>query len=110
MVLFHLACQWLLQEHLVRPGVTVVERLVATTRKRAHDETYRRLTSLLTPALRDRLDAVLQPEPGTGRSYCPAALAWLHQHGDARPVSRRLLTEDCAQATALRARRSRTVR
>jgi len=52
MVLFHLACKWLLQEHLVRPGVTIVERLVATTREWAQDETYRRLTSLLTPALR----------------------------------------------------------
>ena len=31
MVLFRLACQWLLQEHLVRPGVTIIERLVATT-------------------------------------------------------------------------------
>ena len=41
MVLFHLACQWLLQEHLLRPGSTLVERLVATTRERAQDETYR---------------------------------------------------------------------
>src|ERR1700682_3630123 len=75
MVLFHLACQWLLQEHLVRPGVTIVERLVATSRGRAQDEPYRKLTSLLTPALRDGLDAVLQPVAGSGRT----PLSWL-QH------------------------------
>ncbi|MBV9323223.1 MAG: DUF4158 domain-containing protein [Chloroflexi bacterium] len=63
-VLFHLACQWLLQERLVRPGVTRIERLVAGIRERAQQETYRRLGTLLTPTLRDGLDAVLQPSSG----------------------------------------------
>jgi hypothetical protein len=96
MVLFHLACQWLHQEHLVRPGVTIVERLVATTRERAQDETYRRLTSLLTPALRDGLDAVLQPEAGTGRT----PLSWLQQKATA--LTPRAILGEIAKLTYLR--------
>ena len=42
---------WLLQANLVRPGVTIVERLVPTTRECAHEETYRQLTSVLTRTL-----------------------------------------------------------
>ena len=72
-VLFQHACQWLLQERLVRPGVTRLERLVATIRERAQQETYRRLGTLLTPTLRDRLDALLQPTSTTGRT----PLSWL---------------------------------
>src|SRR5262245_26222395 len=39
----------------VRPGVTRIERLVATIRERAQQETDRRLATLLTPTLRDGL-------------------------------------------------------
>jgi Domain of unknown function (DUF4158) len=68
MALFQLACEWLRRERIVRPGVSRLERLVATTRARAEHETYRRLAPLLTPALRSGLDAVLQPEATTGRT------------------------------------------
>jgi len=96
MVLFHLACQWLLQERLVRPGVTLIERLVATTRERAQDETYRRLNSLLTPGLCDGLDAVLQPEAGTGRT----PLSWLQQ--EATALTPRAILGEIAKLTYLR--------
>jgi len=78
-VLFHLACQWLLQERLVRPGVTRIERLVATIRERAQQETYRRLGTLLTPTLRAGLDALLQPLSTTGRTW----LSWLQREATA---------------------------
>jgi TnpA family transposase len=78
-VLFHLACQWLLQERLARPGVTRIERLVATIRERAQQETYRRLGALLTPTLRDGLDALLQPTSSTGRT----PLSWLQREATA---------------------------
>jgi hypothetical protein len=78
-VLFHHACQWLLQERLVRPGVTRIERLVATIRERAQQETHRRLGTLLTPTLRDGLDALLQPTSTTGRT----PLSWLQREATA---------------------------
>jgi hypothetical protein len=43
----------------VRPGITRLERLVATAREQAHMETYRRLTPLLTPAQQAWLDSLL---------------------------------------------------
>jgi hypothetical protein len=76
---FHFACQWLLQERLARPGVTRIERLVATIRERAQQETYRRLGTLLTSTLREALDALLQPTSTTG----PAPLAWLQREATA---------------------------
>jgi hypothetical protein len=79
LVLFHLACQWLLQEHLIRTGVTLVERMVAMSRERVQDETYRRLTSRLSPALRDNLDALLQRDAGSGRT----PLSWLQHEATA---------------------------
>ena len=42
-LLLQLACEKLHREKIVRPGVTRLERLVATAREQAHDETFRRL-------------------------------------------------------------------
>ena len=86
--LFHLACEWLRQEKIVRPGVTRLERVVAAARERAQAETYRRLAPLLTSELRDQLDAVLQPDPVTGRTR----LAWLQREATAITPSA-ILTE-----------------
>src|SRR5712692_3130905 len=47
-LLLQLACEKLYRERMVRPGVTRLERLVATARDQAHDETFHRLTPLLT--------------------------------------------------------------
>ena len=81
-MLFHFACQWLLQERLVRPGVTRIERLVATIRDRAQQETYGRFGTMLTPTLSGGLNALLQPTNTTGRT----ALAWLRENGSRDPV------------------------
>ena len=45
-LLLQLACDKLRRDHIVRPGLTRLERLVATARQQAHDETWRRLTPL----------------------------------------------------------------
>lgn len=74
-LLFHLALDKLLQERLVRPGLSVVERLVATARDRAQAETFQRLDPLLTPVVQTRLDLLLVPDTQTGRT----PLAWLRQ-------------------------------
>ena len=43
-LLLQLACDKLRREQIVRPGLTRLERLVATARQQAHEETFRRLT------------------------------------------------------------------
>ena len=43
-LLLQLACDKLRREQIVRPGVTRLERLVATARQQAQTETFRRLT------------------------------------------------------------------
>src|SRR5881398_174324 len=42
-VLFQVACEHLKSEHIVRPGVTTLERMVIAAREQAERETYRRL-------------------------------------------------------------------
>src|SRR5262249_57462217 len=67
-LLLQLACEKLRRDQIVRPGLTRLERLVATARQQAHAETYRRLTPLLTPTQQAWLDSLLVPEPSLGRT------------------------------------------
>ena len=75
MVLFQMGCSHLKSEHIVRPGVTTLERMVITAREQAERETYRRLDPLLTEELRVRLDQVLVPDTAIKRT----PLVWLRQ-------------------------------
>src|SRR3989442_4589049 len=84
MLLLQLACDKLRREHIVRPGLTRLERLVATARQQAHDETWRRLTPLVTADQHPWLDSLLQPDAQTGRT----ALTWLRREATA-PQRRR---------------------
>lgn len=57
-LLLQLACEKLRREQIVRPGITRLERLVASARQKAHDETFRRLTPLLSEERTTFLGAV----------------------------------------------------
>ena len=59
-VLFRMACEHLKAEQLVRPGVSVLERLVATARQTATEETWRILAAGISPATRDCFDQLLE--------------------------------------------------
>ncbi len=74
-LLFGLAAQKLLSAKIVRPGVTVLERLVASARDRTGPETYHRLEPLLIPELREVLDGLLVAD-GTRKG---TQLSWLRQ-------------------------------
>jgi len=64
-VLIELASEKLRREHLLRPGITVIERMVATARAEAHEESLRRLSPLLTAERKEFLDELLVPDsPG----------------------------------------------
>src|SRR5215510_1517837 len=78
-LLLQLACDKLRREQIVRPGLTRLERLVATARQSAHTETFLRLTPLLTPGRSTLLDALLVPDPQTGRTV----LNWLRREATA---------------------------
>src|SRR3989442_6903170 len=75
MLLLQLACDKLRREYIVRPGLTRLERLIATARQQAHDETWRRLTPLVTTDQHPWLDGLLQPDAQTGRT----PLTWLRR-------------------------------
>jgi TnpA family transposase len=71
-LLFELGAQRLRAQRVVRPGITVLERLVGTARARAEEETYLRLSKIIA-GRSELLDELLQPDPSMGRS----PLAWL---------------------------------
>ena len=52
-----------------------MERLIASARQRAEEETYGRLRAILTKDCKVRLDDLLTVDPEMGRSH----LAWLQQ-------------------------------
>ena len=74
-LLYALLCEQLQTEHLLRPGVTRLERLVAAARTRAETETFRQLTPLLSDERRQWLDTLLEPDPARGFTL----LAWLRR-------------------------------
>ena len=62
-VLFRLMCDHLKAERIVRPGVTVLERLVGTARQRAIEETWYKLAPHISSEQRRALDGLLQIDP-----------------------------------------------
>ncbi len=87
-LLLQLACEKLHRDKIVRPGVTRLERLVATARDQAHDETARQLTPLLTDERKAFLDGLLTRDSQTGRTL----LNWLRQEAVSHAASQILAT------------------
>ena len=75
-LLFRLLCSKLLTEKIVRPGVTILERMVITARSSATTETFNRLKFLLTPSTKAFLDSLLEKDDKTGQT----PLTWLGRH------------------------------
>jgi len=59
-VLLAMTCLKLRQERIVRPAISTLERLVGGMNELAYQETYRRLTALLTDGTKIKLDALLE--------------------------------------------------
>lgn len=74
-LLFQLAAERLYKDKLVRPGVTVLERLVSTVRNRAMKETYKRIKPLLTLPVRRFLNQLLEQDSQIHQ----IRFAWLRQ-------------------------------
>ncbi|GAB3551021.1 hypothetical protein GCM10027577_30940 [Spirosoma fluminis] len=58
-LLLAMTCLKLRQQQIVRPAISTLERLVGSMSEAAHQETYRRLTGLLTENVRSQLDGLL---------------------------------------------------
>jgi TnpA family transposase len=87
-LLFQLAAEKLHRNKIVRPGVTILERLVAAARVKAQTETHTRMMSLLTDERRVFLDYLLIPDASTSRT----PLAWLRQSATANSPNAILTT------------------
>jgi TnpA family transposase len=87
-LLLQLACDKLRREHIVRPGITRLERFVATARQQAHDETWRRLEPWLSKERQAFLDGLLILEPPTGRT----SHSWLRQEAVSHAASQIIAT------------------
>lgn len=87
-MLLQLACDKLRREQIVRPGLTRLERLIATARQQAHDETWRRLTPLVTDDQHPWFDGLLRPDPQTGRT----ALTWLRREATSHTATQMVET------------------
>lgn len=66
-VLFDLAITWLIDHQVVLPGITTLERLIARVREQVALRIWRRLSAAVEPALRARLDHLLE-RSGTGNA------------------------------------------
>lgn len=73
--LLQLAAEHLRWERILRPGLTVLERIVSAARQRARKVTYKQLTHLLSAKRKQFLDDLLTVEEGDYRT----TLAWLQQ-------------------------------
>jgi TnpA family transposase len=75
LVLWQQACEKLAADKVVRPGVTVLERMIVAARGRAERETMRQLAAMLDGPGRALLDGLLSPDGPTDRT----PLTWLRQ-------------------------------
>lgn len=72
-LLLQLLCEHLQNERIVRPGLTILEKIVGAAREKAEQEIYRMLAPLLDEFRTQELNKLLKPiEPNR-----PSPLAWL---------------------------------
>ncbi len=74
-LLLQLACEKLLKDKIIRPGITQLERIVSNAQNSATKEIYLQLKPLLTSEIIELLDGLLIPNPSTGRTD----LMWLRK-------------------------------
>jgi len=82
-LLLQLSCEKFYQEKIVRPGITRLEKMVATARSQAQEETYKRLSPLLTFEQKTFLDGLLVSDATTNRTH----LGWLSKGATSNSAS-----------------------
>lgn len=74
-LLLQLVAEKLYHDKIVRPGVTILERMVSTARHQAMVETFERIKPLLDSACQSFLDKLLEYDP----TLCNTRLSWLRR-------------------------------
>ncbi len=74
-ILFHMACEHLKQQKILRIGTTILARMVATMRVKAQEINYHSLKNLLTTERSTWLDSLLEIKPDETRT----PLSWLQR-------------------------------
>ena len=75
LLLFHMACEHLKQQKIIRIGTTILAKTVATARTKANELIYQSLQDLLTQKRTTWLDSLLEVEPNEKRTR----LSWLQR-------------------------------
>ncbi len=75
LLLFHMACEYLKQQKIIRIGTTILAKMVATARIKAGVINYQSLQNLLTQERRTWLDSLLKVEQDETRTR----LSWLQR-------------------------------
>ena len=75
LLLFHMACEHLKQQKILRIGTTILARMVATMRVKAQEINYQSLKNLLTTERNTWLDSLLEIKPDETRT----SLSWLQR-------------------------------
>ncbi len=75
LLLFHMACEHLKQQKILRIGTTILAKMVATARAKANELIYQSLQDLLTQVKTTWLDGLLEVEPNEKRTR----LSWLQR-------------------------------
>ena len=65
-LLLQMACQKLYSEKIIRPGITILERMVISARQQAQLETYQKMEFLLTSDTKSFLDSILLQDNDKG--------------------------------------------
>jgi hypothetical protein len=88
LLLLNLSCDKLIKDKIVRPGITRLERLVATAINKANKKTFNQLKPLLTKNRRNFLDLLLVPDTSTRKTQ----LTWLRKRATSNSTREILAT------------------
>lgn len=75
LLLFHMACEYLYQQKIIRIGTTILAKMVSTARIKAQEINYQSLQNLLTTERSAWLDSLLEVEQDETRTR----LSWLQR-------------------------------
>jgi len=80
MLLFQMASERLYFMGIIRPGVTILERMIIAAKQKAHEETYQHLSFLITDDRQRLLDNILIPSETEEQQWSKGrtALYWLN--------------------------------
>ena len=75
MLLYQTITEQLRRKKIIRPGITIIEKMIRNSRQKAQKEIYTDLNFLLTEELKELIDKILIPDEELGKSI----FSWLRR-------------------------------